>query len=101
MTHTDKELRELRDYYDNNSQVDGIDDGVFVPSGDSDPLIPTSVRLPSSMVERLDEIARERHVKRTSLIRSLLEEILNAGGTLASRLSALEQEVSKMKRTGQ
>lgn len=96
LPRSEADLPELADFYSDHDVSDEIDAGEVVTP---EPMVTTSLRLPSDIVERLRAEAAARGIRYTSLIRDVLIAHVTEGepssGALASRLDELEHEYDR------
>lgn len=67
-------LKELRDYYDNTDQSEGIAGGDRQTKTTDEVLVSTSIRLPQWLMERVRAQAEEMGIPATALIRQWVIE---------------------------
>jgi hypothetical protein len=87
-----KELKELRDYYDNTSLADKIAEAELNTAVVQSPMVGITVRLPAEVLQRVRERAEQENIKTTALIRRWIEEhvepsALFGGAQLPSAMS--------------
>lgn len=96
LPRSEADLRNLADFYSNHDVSEEIEAGEGVTP---EPMVTTSLRLPSEIVDRLHAEAAARGVRYTSLIRDVLvahvTEEEPSTQTLASRLDGLEVEYGR------
>ncbi len=96
------QLEQVAEYYDTHDTSPEMEDGQWV---DPQPMATTSLRLPADVIEQLKQQARERHVRYTSYVRSILEQAARGGRPteltqIAERLDRIERAISTEKGPG-
>lgn len=69
-----KELKELREYYDNTDTSAEIADAELDDEIVTAPMVGITVRLPAEVLQRVRERAAQENIKTTALIRQWVEE---------------------------
>lgn len=96
------QLEQLADYYDTHDTSPEMENGQWV---DPQPMATTSLRMPADVIEQLKQQARERHVRYTSYVRSILEQAARGGQSteltqITERLDRIERAVSTKQSRG-
>ncbi|WP_046470427.1 CopG family antitoxin [Allosalinactinospora lopnorensis] len=76
----DKKWDELAEYVDEHDFSAEVESGEWDDRVVENPMVTTSLRLPRDVLERLREIAAERGIKVTALMRDWLEQRLATDG---------------------
>jgi predicted DNA-binding protein len=90
------ELEELADYYDSHDTSAEMEHGEWV---EPQPMATTSLRLPVDVIDQLKMQARDRRVRYTSYVRSILEHAARGGPSpeiadITERLERIERAVT-------
>ncbi len=90
------ELEQLAEYYDTHDTSAEMEPGHWV---EPQPMATTSLRLPVEVIDQLKQQARERHLRYTSYVRSILENAARHGASpeiadITERLERIERAVT-------
>ena len=96
------ELERLAEYYDTHDTSAELETGGWV---EPRPMATTSLRLPVEVIDQLKQQARERHLRYTSYVRSILERAARGGGPpeiadITERLERIERAVTEKQGLG-
>ncbi|MGO1056683.1 hypothetical protein [Crossiella sp. CA198] len=95
----DKDLRDLREHYDNTDTSTELAKARAEFAVDPDPMVVTSLRLPKPLMDWVRERAASEHTRPTTFIRQILERLRDGEddrGDHESRLRALEATVATL-----
>ena len=96
------ELERLAEYYDTHDTSAEMEPGDWV---EPQPMATTSLRLPVEVIEELKRQARDRHLRYTSYVRSILERAARGEtppeiADITERLERIERAVTKRQSSG-
>ncbi len=96
LPRTADELERLADYYAAHDTGDEMEGGEWI---EPQPMVTTSLRLPADVLDQLKRQARLRHVRYTTYVRSVLEQVADGGPSsdlaqIAERLDRIERAVT-------
>jgi predicted DNA binding CopG/RHH family protein len=89
-------LERLAEYYDTHDTSTEMEAGEWA---EPQPMATTSLRLPVEVIDQLKQQARERHLRYTSYVRSILERAARGGAPpeiaeITERLERIERAVT-------